>query len=523
MYKFFLFYFLFLNLTIFPQFDIKWSELAPIKGRVNRIYPISYSDFYTTRFHGSSLFGSIHISIHSNFSVTSSGKISAKVPFGIGTVEQIEVFKSIPVVFISDRTDGENRLYAQKYSTNCEPKGNPIEIQSFKMPKGWKRKGEYSIYTSKNKEFVCVNYEIPGSREERNRFGYKVFDDDFELLNEGEYELPYPSNLVQISNTYLSDKGDFFFAAKIFKEDEEKKGFKTQLLLDKVVVYQVKNEGLDEFDLNFKNGKSLSNFTFSSDNNKLLTFTGLYGDSNTEGTKGVFYFQLDFKKKEIVAEGWNEFTKDFITEDWSERAKKKAEKREIKGRGEPQLFQYDVRDILTLKDGSMIGILEQYYIKLVTNTDPRTGATSTTYYYYYNDIIVYKINQNNTFEWVKKINKYQVSTNDNGYFSSFAFFIHKDKLNLFFNDHLKNYDEKGNFISNNGDIYPTSYRKKSNTVALIELELNTGNINRKTFFNREETNAYAVPKKFMVDYRKSEMLMLLLYGKKEKYGILSFE
>jgi hypothetical protein len=505
------------------QFNIKWSELVPAKGRVYNIYPISYSDFYTTRFHGSALFGSLHISIHSNFDVKSSGRILSKVPNGIGTVESISVLKGVPVVFLSDRKDGENILYAQKYGTNCEPKGNPVELNSFTMPKSWKRKGEYGIFISKNNEFICINYEIPGTKDERTRYGFKIFDEDFEEINKGEYELPFATNLVKISNAYLSDKGDFFFATKIYKEDEDKRSFRTQYALEKVLVYQAKPTGLDEFEFNFKNGKSLSNFSFSSDENKILSFTGLYGDRRTNGIKGVFYFQLDFLKKQIISEGWNEFGKDFITENWTERDKRKADKREASGKGEAQLFEYDVRDIMTLKDGSLIGILEQYYVRVITNTDPRTGTPTTTYYYYYNDVIVYKINPNSTFAWLKKINKYQLSTNDNGYFSSIAYFVNKDKINILFNDNLKNYDAEGNFITNSEQIYPTSYRKKTNTVALVEINIMDGNFSRKTMFNREETKAYAVPKKFSVDYKKNEMLMLLLYGRKEKYGILSFE
>lgn len=521
--KIFLLAILGISTISFAQFNIKWSELAPIKGRVQNIYPISFSDFYTSRYQGSAMFGSLQMSIHSNFSVTASGKISSKVPNGVGVVEGLTTLKGVPVAFLSDRNNGQNILYVQKYSTNCEPKGNPIELNSYSMPKGWKRKGSYFIYTSKNKEFICINYEIPGSKDERDRFGYKIFDEDFELINKGEYELPYPSNLVGVSNTYLSDKGDFFFAAKIYKEDDEKRGLRTQYLLDKVIVYQVTNNGLEEFELNFKNGKTVSNFTFSSDDNKLMSFTGLYGDRKTNGIKGVFYFQLDFKKKQIISEGWNEFGKDFITEDWSDKQKKKAEKREAKGKGDPQLYEYDVRDILTLKDGSMIGILEQYYVRVVTHTDPKTGSTSTTYYYYYNDVIIYKINPNSSFAWLKKINKHQVSTNDDGYFSSIAYFASKDKINIFFNDNLKNYDETGNFIDDADKFYSASYRKKSNTVAHVEVDVKQGNIKRKVFFNREDTKAYAVPKKFIVDYKKNEMLMLLLYGRKEKYGILSFD
>jgi hypothetical protein len=508
--------------NLFSQFEIKWSELMPTKGRIQEIFPVSYSDFYTSRYQGSLLFGYNSMSKHTNFNVTSSGKLSSKLENGIGTVEKIEVLKGVPVAFISDKKDGENTLYAQKYSSSCEPIGKPLRINSYKMPKGWKRRGEYWISTSRNKEFICVNYEIPGYKEEKDRFGYKVFDNDFEIISEGEYEIPYPSNLVSVSNRYLTNKGDYFFAVKVFELDQSKKTFRSRYNLEKVVLFHATPKGIDEFNLDFHVGKQISDLTFSSDDNQLLNFTGLFGDKNSTGTKGIFFFQLDFDKKKIVSEGWKDFGKDFITDDWTDREKERAEKREAKGKGEPQLYQYDVRDIITLPNGSMIGMLEQYYVKMVTRTDPRTGATSTTYYYYYNDVVLYKINAKGEFDWIKKINKHQVSTNDYGYFSSIAHIHNDNKIHLFFNDNLRNYDENGDYDLKSDKVYPTSYRKKTNTVATVEVDIETGTINRKTFFSRNEVKAYAVPKKFIVDYEKKEMLMLLLYGRKEKFGVLSF-
>ncbi len=510
------------SILSFSQFDVKWSELVSGKGKVSAVLPVSYSDFYTTRFSGPRMFPTLYLAKHSNFSVTSRGKLTAKLENGVGIIEGLSIIKDIPVVFISDKKDGENRLYYQKYSNLCEPYGLPKEITSYKMPKGWKRKGEFYIHISDNKEFFCIDYEIPGSKEEKDKFGYKVMSSEFEVISEGEYELPYESNLVSISNNYLSNTGDYFLAAKVYKENGEKKLFKSQLNLDKVVLMQVTPDGLEEFDLEFKNGKTISDLTFSSDNKKLMSFTGLYGESGFGGIKGVFFFQLDFNKKQIISEGWNEFSKDFITDGWSDRPKEKAEKKASKGKVEPSLYEYDVRDIQTLKDGSLIGMLEQYYVVVHTYTDPKTEATSTTYTYYYNDLIAYKINKDGSFDWMKKIKKTQVSTNDGGFYSSIASFVSGNKLNILFNDNLKNYDEQGKFINDDNRFYAASYRKKSNTVALVELDLEEGEIDRKTYFDRKETNAYAVPKKFSVDYTKNEMLMVLVYGKKEKYGVLSF-
>ncbi|MBI2257440.1 MAG: hypothetical protein HYU67_00900 [Flavobacteriia bacterium] len=508
--------------SIQAQDSIRWSELLPVKGRINEIFPISYSDFYTLRTQGAGMFSNTYISLHSNFKVSSNGKIYAKVENGLGSIEKVEILKGAPFAFISDKRDGEHFLYAQKYSSSCQPEGNPYLVCSYVMPKGWKRQGVYQIFTSKNKEFVCINYEIPGYKDEKQRFGFKIFNADFELVNGGEYELPYPPSKVQISNTYLSNNGAFFFAAKVFKIDESQKTLRQRLMLDKMIVYHPNKEQIDEFELNFGNEKIISELNFSSDNEKIMSFTGLYGDNYQNGVKGVFYFQLDFLNKKILSEGWNEFSKDFIMQGWSEREIQKAEKRLSKGKDQIQLFEYNVKDMQTLSDGSLIGLLEQYYVKVITSSDPRTGSTSVTYYYYFNDIIVYKINPNGSFAWTNKIPKQQISTNDYGYFSSFSYFLNNNTMHIIMNDNIKNYNEEGKFSALDGEEYIANFRKKYYAVAHVELQLNDGNVKREILYTYKDVKSIAVPKLFSVDYSKNELLLYFILGKKEKFGVWSF-
>jgi hypothetical protein len=259
----------------------------------------------------------------------------------------------------------------------------------------------------------------------------------------------------------------------------------------------------------------------NSDNNRLFTVTGIYGEQGKAGVSGLFYLRANFDKQEVVDEGFEKFGKDFITQDWSDRQKVKAEKREQKGKGEPQLYNYQMRQTEVLEDGSLVGSMEQYYVVVTQYSDPRTGSTRTTYTYYYNDIIAFKVGVNGGFEWLKKINKYQVSTNDGGPYSSYARYSSNGKLSFIFNDHVKNYNEKGEYIDSDRP-YPANFSKKKNVVAYVELDLSNGSISRKTFFDRNEISALAVPKLFQVDYTNKEMLLYSVIGRKEKFGILKF-
>ena len=520
----------FFSLTLALAQDIEWGPLEKVKGRVNDVLPVSGSTFFTTRWSGGALLGSLYMSRHANFTILNQEKVITKVSTGTATIQRIVSFNSQVIVFLSDKKDGVNTLFMQKYDDLCIPEGDAIELTSYAMPKGWNKSGYFNVLQSQNKKFFCAEYSIPGTRDEKERFGYKIMNEKFETVSEGEYESPYESRQSDITNRCLLNTGDYFMVAKVYNVNEKGR-VKDLTSLEKVVLMQITPEGTQEFDLNFDD-KHITDLTFSSDNSRLLTFTGLYGEGGrnsnrstvSTNTKGIFYFQLDYSKKQILNEVFQEFEKDFITEGWTDRQKKKADKREARGKGAPTFYSYDFREDVTLADGSLIGMMEQYYVVVVSRTDPKTGTTTYTYYYYYNDVIAYKVSPEGKFDWVKKIQKNQVSTNDGGYFSSIAQYTTNDKLVVLFNDNLKNYDETGNFLypEKGKDIVNASYRKKTNCVARVEIDLKTGEESRRTFFNRSEAEAIAVPKLFHTDYNNKEMLMVLRIGKKEKFGLLKF-
>lgn len=104
-----------------------------------------------------------------------------------------------------------------------------------------------------------------------------------------------------------------------------------------------------------------------------------------------------------------------ITSDWSEKKKGKTQKKEDRGKEATQLYNYNIRGLMTQSDGSIIGLMEKYYVVVHTSKDAQTGATTTTSVYHYDDLIIYKIQPNGTFEWIKRIPKRQYSHNDRGY------------------------------------------------------------------------------------------------------------
>ena len=61
-----------------------------------------------------------------------------------------------------------------------------------------------------------------------------------------------------------------------------------------------------------------------------------------------------------------------------------------------------------------------------------------------------------------------------------------------------------------------------NTVAICEIDLQSGEVSREMYFDRDDLGAIVVPKLFDVDYRTNEMLFYAVRGKKEQFGRLTF-
>lgn len=498
--------------------NIEWSPEYKGSKYGSVVYADKGKDFYTLTYGSGFSSNSRFLTPYKDFSKGEAKKISYKVDGGTGSFNDMIVVDGKVVVFITDRKNGMYKLYYQVYNKKCIPETEPELVIEYKSPKGFNRGDYFNIIQSKNKKYFVVEYAVPGNKTENDRYGYKIFDDSFEMTGEGEYESPYDSKESDIANRYISNTGDLFVGIKVYNTNSKGR-VRDFSSLKKYIICFIKGDDLEEMDLDFKK-KTVTDLSFSSDDNRILTCTGLYGEEKVI-TKGAFYCQMDFKKKTIINEGFSEFNKDFITEGWSDKAKERANKRESKGKGAPQLYNYDFRVVHTTKDGGIIVAMEQYYVVVTTMTDSK-GNTRTAYHYHYNDIIVYRVQENGTFDWIKKIQKDQYSTNDDGYFSSIGGYFTDDKFVFYFNDNKKNYSTAGKFLTNLKYVNRTTYSRKSNCVARVEIAIESGDMTREVYTSRSEEKAVAVPKRFVTDYQNNEMFMYFRYGRKEKFGLLKF-
>lgn len=513
---------LFVCVTAFTQtsFDINWGELQLSNGRLIKTLPSDSGQFYALSWSGGNIAGAYQVSEFKGLTQENKGKIKLVVNKSYANFEGVRVINGKFAVFLSDKWDGQNNFFIQYYTSELKPEGEPILLASYALDFS-KGKGAFNVIASEDEKYFGVVWEVAGKRDERGVYGFKIFDQELNVLNDGEYPIPFKAELATIHSHYVSNQGDYFLVLSEFSEVPSKSLFKSYLNYKAVHIFHITDTGLQDFTLSLA-GRRVEALRITSDEKQVFTITGVYGDENVEGVSGVFHQQIDYQSGIVLQEGFMKFEDAFITENWSERAKKRAERLEEKGRAEdPKLYNYKMRSARTLYDGSVIGTMEQNYIQLMTNSDIRTGQTNDTYYYYYNDIIVYKINVRGEFDWVKRIPKYQISTNDDGPYSSYESFIDSNKISFIFNDNSDNYDEAGKFIDTQ-EIYSANFARRKNVVAIASIDYLTGEQSRQTLFNRSEIEALAIPKLFNVNYITGELLMYAIWGREERFGVLKF-
>ena len=511
--------FLLLTSILWPQsYNVEWGEVTSNQGKALSLMPSKKGEFYALRWVGGRMLGGYQVSFHKDLKLIRKKKIRLTVNKSIATYEGARVLNGKFVLFLSDKRDGNNNLFMQTFSDELEQPEKSIKLAEYELSIN---KGEFRILQSPDKKYIGVAWYINPKRGEREVYGFKVFDSLLNLVNEGEYPLPFEADLSTINTQIITNSGDYLMAVTEYQKNEKGIFFKNQLNYKALHVLRINDDGLQDFQIDLKERRVEAISMAIGDNNNFIV-TGIYGDKGEYGIKGVFHQRIDLKTEEKIDERFQEFEKSFITQGWSERQIEKAKKRQTKGKGEPQLYNYIMKDITILKDGSIVGTMEQYYVQVNANTDYRTGTVSQSYYYYYNDIIAYKINPVGDISWVKKIIKEQISSNDEGLYSSYESFIDNGKVHFIFNDHIKNYDSNLKFIEH-FDIYPANYSRTKNAVGLASIDLENGDIKREAFLSRSKMNALILPKLFNVNYSTGELIIYSIAGRKEKLGVIQFK
>ncbi len=473
---------------------------------------VGYDDngFYAIKNFSKGLYGSnTYLTLeyfNNQMNFVKSVKIDLKKDGKVRNIEGIFQLKKKLYLLTSQRDARAkvNYLYLQRFNQ----KTLKLSINSKKVAainyegKTKRNSGDFSYTVSRDSSKVLIYYNLPYERGSEEKFGFHVYSSKFEEVWKREVTLPYKEELFEVEDFNVDNEGNAHLLGLIFKGKRKsiRKGepnYKYQILS-----YSNNGQNLTEYPVEIE-GNFLNDMQISVSEDQNLICSGFYSEAGTSSIIGSYFLKIDSKTKAIIQKSFKEFGIDFITQNYTAKQERKANKRAEKGKN-VELYDYNLDDLILRDDGGAVLIGEQFYVDVFTSTSTN-GSRITNYTYHYNDIIVVNISPQGEIEWSKKISKRQITRNDGGFFSSYVLSVVKDKLFFVFNDNPRNValtDKSSRFVYSGG---------RESIVILVEVDGN-GEISKEPLFSAREAEVIIRPK--VCEQLKNDEL--ILFGQRRR-------
>ena len=176
----------------------------------------------------------------------------------------------------------------------------------------------------------------------------------------------------------------------------------------------------NDFRADFSGRLSVSFNVDRDEKNNRFVVGGMFAPKSTTKAEGYYYYTFDENglKQDIVFEP---FTRDLLEQFTGKQRKPKN-----------YIPDLVVRDLVMRNDGGLILIAEMQ--KEVFRESVRRRYID----YHYEDLILFSIEPDGSLFWTDVIRKYQLSYDDRARYSSFFLFETPSRLQLIFNDEIKN-------------------------------------------------------------------------------------
>ncbi len=426
----------------------------------------------------------------------------------------------------------QNFLFKQELSTRTLVPENNLDMICQTEAKNKDVEGSFGFQISKDSSKLLVFNDLPYEKRQPERYGFRVFDENFEPLWAKNIILPYPDNQFTVEEYRVDNEGNVFLLGVLYEDEAKFRRIGKPTYKYVILAYTENGEKADEFRIDLQD-KFITDLTFRIGNDGNLICCGFYSEKNSYSVKGAYYMRLDPKTRAVSDRNFQPFDFDFLTEFMSDKNKQKAKEAEANGdtRRSAELYNYSLDELILRSDGGAVLVAEQYYVVQETYRDSPFGyggyygfrspysyynrSYQTDYYYNYNDIIVVNIRPTGEIEWTARIPKSQESRNDGGYYLSYAMATVRDKLCFVFNDNPKNFDPS----RKNDRIY--SYNGSESVIAMAEVNIK-GEVNTYPLASNREAGVITRPK-MCKQIGRREMAVFGERGRGYRFANLKFE
>jgi hypothetical protein len=361
--------------------------------------------------------------------------------------ETVLVTKNKIIVFTSryDSRADTKQLFASYISKDgiIEPKLYEVNVFTNLVSK---KSVDYGLAISDNGETILIFSNFREKNVEKEKFHYKVIDENFLQKSQSFVELPYAGLNTYIMDYIVDNAGNIHMVYSVNLRNEETGNKRNDDKIDfnyYILSYYPATKTFQEYDMRVGNYLIAEIKLIIDKESRFMYVPGFYADRSVNSLKGTIISKIDLLNKKIVYAKERPFDDAFLAvvfgkaiDDIDDREASKK-----KSNANTHLYSYDIRDIFVNENEELVMVSEQYYMHAVTTTSTTANGgtiTRTTYYYYYNNVMVTKFGSDGDRVWSSNIPKYQVTTNDGGFYSSIGVFQYNDMVYIFYNDNPDN-------------------------------------------------------------------------------------
>lgn len=373
---------------------------------------------------------------------------------------------------IYNKKTDQKSLVLQNISTNGDLDPNLKEIITVTAEKN--QYAGFQVISNEDSTRLLIVTEYKHDRKDSYKINMLLMDaQNIKKLWEKELPSRYNSAPMDVVSYKIDKQDNVYF---LFRTPGKQVGQRGTLFHTYVGVLKPDAEQIQVSELPISNEYFVSDVEFIKNGDQLVC-GGFYKDVIERTGRdlidvGVFYYSFNFNTGDLISSSNKLFSDDLLY--------KLSYKRQQAG-----YFDFKIDYIKTIgNDVYLIG--EQYNEEYVYYYNPSTRTTSAYWLYDYKDIIVAKLSNRSTIDWVKNIPfRYSMRLNSPHIFMQYFAYNTENNLYLFYDEHRKNFSDYGfdNYepkkIKYYGSIHGTNF-------VAATVNLASGNMTHQVVFRNSD-------------------------------------
>ncbi|MEM6800774.1 MAG: hypothetical protein AAF696_05185 [Bacteroidota bacterium] len=327
---------------------------------------------------------------------------------GRKNVDFVTVIGPYIFVFVSEFVPKDGIIKTYYYSYDLE--GEMLEEERILAihPNQREHKVDLGYILSPNKKKLMAFKNLENNREAEEIL-YYIFDEEGELVQNGEFTIRYPDNRLRMRSMRVSNTGNIFVLGEFVRNNNIRDANASKFL---VYRYDLDTEEGTEYPVEVED-RFITDLAFRLDRDENMYVAGFYSNRNSEQIAGTIMQKISIEG-DVLIDAHERFDESFLRNFLSRGKVRKG--------GELRNFRLEPQDGIVLRsDGGILLIAEKFYVTSQSYRDIY-GVWEDRNFFHFEEVILTSINANGEIEWHSIVDKNQISENPTNlsYFNAFS-------------------------------------------------------------------------------------------------------